>query len=284
MSKNKENNKNSNIPIFGIQKLQKGNILNKQYSGTWGNRGQGNELQSALETGATWVADKILNVGDYIDDTVAYLVGLIPGGKYSANEMVENNRRSREAGSGQQWEDTQGKLHVNPTYAIPILPTLPANASKATIEAFNNLKRLRPSLAVRESQLKKTGLLHKLEETLPAKKYREAELAFKRTLEPVKKHTDPTPLTRKQKMAYKAENARDKNDLRFFNAGRPSVKERQYDEIERMMRKDPKAAGIVQRYDRKVAQGMDYKALRVARIKMLLDYIKTKPGFFDWLK
>lgn len=284
MSKNKENNKNSNIPIFGIQKLQKGNILNKQYSGTWGNRGQGNELQSALETGATWVVDKILNAGDYIDDTASYLVGLIPGGKYSANEMVENNRRSREAGSGQQWEDTQGELHINPTYAIPILPTLPANASKATIEAFNNLKRLRPSLAVRESQLKKTGLLHKLEETLPAKKYREAELAFKRTLEPVKKHTDPTPLTRKQKMAYKAENARDKNDLRFFNAGRPSVKERQYDEIERMMRKDPKAAGIVQRYDRKVAQGMDYKALRVARIKMLLDYIKTKPGFFDWLK
>lgn len=284
MSKNKENNKNSNIPIFGIQKLQRGNILNKQYSGTWGNRGQGNELQSALETGSTWVVDKILNAGDYIDDTVSYLVGLIPGGKYSADEMVENNRRSREAGSGQQWEDTQGKLHVNPTYAIPILPTLPANASKATIEAFNNLKRLRPSLAVRESQLKKAGLLHKLEETLPAKKYREAELAFKRTLEPVKKHTDSTPLTKKQKMAYKAEKARSTDDLRSVNSGRPAVRERQYDEIERMMRKDPKAAGTVQRYDRKVAQGIDYKALRVARIKMLLDYIKTKPGFFDWLK
>ena len=272
------------MKIFGIQKLQKGSIINKQYSGTWGNRGQGNELQSALETGATWVVDKILNAGDYIDDTVAYLVGLIPGGKYSANEMVENNRRSREAGSGQQWEDTQGKLHVNSTYAIPILPTLPANASKATIDAFNNLKRLRPSLAVRESQLKKAGLLHKLEETLPAKKYREAELAFKRTLEPVKKHTDSTPLTRKQKMAYKAEKARSTDDLRSVNSGRPAVRERQYDEIERMMRKDPKAAGTVQRYDRKVAQGMDYKALRVARIKMLLDYIKTKPGFFDWLK
>ena len=284
MSKNKENNKNSNIPIFGIQKLQRGNILNKQYSGTWGNRGQGNELQSALETGATWVVDKILNAGDYIDDTVAYLVGLIPGGKYSADEMVENNRRSREVGSGQQWEDTQGKLHVNPTYAIPILPTLPVNASPATIEAFNNLKRLRPSLAVRESQLKKAGLLHKLEETLPAKKYREAELAFKRTLEPVKKHEDPTPLTRKQKMAYKAEKARSTDDLRSVNSGRPAVRERQYDEIERMMRKDPKVAGIVQRYDRKVAQGMDYRTLRIARVKMLLDYIKTKPGFFDWLK
>ena len=68
----------NNIKIFGIQKLQRGNIINKQYSGTWGNRGQGNELQSALETGATWVADKIINAGDYIDDTVSYLVGLIP--------------------------------------------------------------------------------------------------------------------------------------------------------------------------------------------------------------
>ena len=85
-------------------------------------------------------------------------------------------------------------------------------------------------------------------------------------------------------MAYKAEKARSMDDLRSVNSGRPAVRERQYDEIERMMRKDPKVAGIVQRYDRKVAQGMDYKALRVARIKMLLDYIKTKPGFFDWLK
>ena len=85
-------------------------------------------------------------------------------------------------------------------------------------------------------------------------------------------------------MAYKAEKARSTDDLRSVNSGRPAVRERQYDEIERMMRKDPKAAGTVQRYDRKVAQGMDYKALRVARIKMLLDYIKTKPGFFDWLK
>jgi len=31
---------------------------------------------------------------------LTYLVGLIPGGKYSASEMVENNRRSRKAGSG----------------------------------------------------------------------------------------------------------------------------------------------------------------------------------------
>lgn len=274
----------NNIKIFGISKLQKGSIINKQYSGTWGNRGQGNELQSTVENGITWIGDKIINAEDYIDDGLTYLVGLIPGGKYSADEMIENNRRSREAGSGGYWEDTKGKSHINPTYAIPILPTLPANASKATIKAFNILKKLRPSLAVRESQLKKAGLLHKLEETLPAKKYREAELAFKKTLEPVKKHTDPTPLTRKQKMSFKAENARYKNDLRSVNSGRPAVKERQYDEIERMMRKDPKAAGTVQRYDRKVAQGMDYKALRTARIKMLLDYIKTKPGFFDWLK
>ena len=35
--------------IFGIHYLQRGGLVNKQYSGTWGNRGQGNELQSALD-------------------------------------------------------------------------------------------------------------------------------------------------------------------------------------------------------------------------------------------
>ena len=283
MSKNKENNKNSNIPIFGIQKLQRGNILNKQYSGTWGNRGQGNELQSALETGATWVVDKILNAEDYIDDGLTYLVGLIPGGKYSASEMVENNRRSRKAGSGQQWEDTQGKLHVNPTYAIPILPTLPANASEATIEAFNNLKRLRPSLAVRESQLKKSGLLHKLEETLPAKKYREAEQAFKRTLEPVKKHIDSTPLTRKQKMSFKAEKARSTNDLRSVNSGRPVMKARQKQEVIRMMQNDSKGQQLLHSLELKRAKGISQEAIKIAEEKAIQDYLKMRPGFFTWL-
>ena len=111
------------MKIFGIPKLQGGSIINKQYSGTWGNRGQGNELQSALENGTTWIADKIINAEDYIDDGLTYLVGLIPGGKYSTEEMLENRRRSREAGTGGYWEDTKGKPHMNPTYSIPILPT-----------------------------------------------------------------------------------------------------------------------------------------------------------------
>lgn len=283
MSKNKENNENSNFPIFGIPKLQRGSIINKQYSGTWGNRGQGNELQSALENGITWIGDKILNAEDYIDDGLTYLVGLIPGGKYSANEMIENNRRSREAGSGGYWEDTKGKSHMNPTYAIPILPTLPANASKATIEAFNNLKRLRPSLAVRESQLKKVGLLHKLEETIPAKKYKEAELAFKRTLEPVKKHTDPTPLTRKQKMSFKAEKARSTDDLRSVNSGRPVMKARQKQEVIKMMQNDPKGQQLLHSIELKRAKGINPDAIKVAEEKAIQDYLKMRPGFFTWL-
>ena len=49
------------------------------------------------------------------------------------------------------------------------------------------------------------------------------------------------------------------------------------------MRKDPKAAGIINRYDRKVAKDMDKKHLREARKKMLEEYAKSKPGFFDYL-
>jgi hypothetical protein len=50
-----------------------------------------------------------------------------------------------------------------------------------------------------------------------------------------------------------------------------------------MMRQDPKAAAIINRYEIKRARGMDKKLLREARKKMLWDYAKSRPGFFDHL-
>ena len=59
-----------------IKKAQFGTVFtsNDPTRGTWGNRGPGNELESALENGLTgvwngikWAGDKILNAGDYID-------------------------------------------------------------------------------------------------------------------------------------------------------------------------------------------------------------------------
>ncbi len=43
-------------------------------SGTWGDRGKGNELQSALEKGLSWIGDKFVNGADYLEDGFNYLV------------------------------------------------------------------------------------------------------------------------------------------------------------------------------------------------------------------
>lgn len=102
--------------------------------GTWGNRGQGNELESALERGLSAVgkgAMWLLQLPDHIQDGTNWLLGAIPGGPTS-EQLVHNGRAKREAGSGGQWVDYQGNVHVNPEYAdIPLLwAASPGGATK----------------------------------------------------------------------------------------------------------------------------------------------------------
>jgi hypothetical protein len=55
-------------------------------SGTWGNRGYGNELESALEKGLSAVgkgAMWLLQLPDHIQDGANWLLGAIPGGPTS---------------------------------------------------------------------------------------------------------------------------------------------------------------------------------------------------------
>lgn len=63
--------KNFGINQVGIQKYQygtpRGGLVHHQESGTWGDRGQGNELQSAFENGLSWIGDKVVNFWDYLD-------------------------------------------------------------------------------------------------------------------------------------------------------------------------------------------------------------------------
>jgi hypothetical protein len=67
------------LKFFGIPSFQRGGLVNQQYSGTWGNRGQGNELQSALENGLSWTWDKLTNAGDYIEQGLGLMAKrLIP--------------------------------------------------------------------------------------------------------------------------------------------------------------------------------------------------------------
>lgn len=87
--------------------------------GTWGNRGQGNELQSAFEKGTSWIVDKIVNAGDYMDQGLAYVAGLMPGG-LTAKEALQDEKNKQEAmKSGQLgYVNAHGDYEYFPTTGV----------------------------------------------------------------------------------------------------------------------------------------------------------------------
>ena len=265
------------INQVGIPKHQagtiKGGLQPRNYSGTWGNRGQGNELQSALENGLSWIGDKVMNFGDYVEDGLAYVVGSIPGGKFNAEQAIENNRLRREAKNNGDigYTDVSRDFHLFPiTGVVPVLPSLPTGATSEVLNLHNKLKKLRFNWQVRESQLKKLNQLDKIESTATAKKYRETEKMYNDAIRALSKPT------KKQTSAFKAEKARSNNDLRAYNQGRPVLRARQWDYVEELMRKDPKMAGVINRYDIKVAKELDPRRLREAKKEMLWNYAKSR--------
>lgn len=195
-----------------IKKAQRGTVFidnNDPTRGTWGNRGPGNELESALENGLTgvwngikWVGDKVINAGDYIEDGLTRLIGFIPGGVFTTEEMLENNKRSREAGEGGYYYDVHGNLRNNPVeLKAPMLPTLPSNATPAMKALFNDMKRARFNWQVRESQLRKLGKADMIESTGTAKTYRNLEKSWNDLINTNKssvKNTDGIKLSKKQ--------------------------------------------------------------------------------------
>lgn len=66
----------NNVNQIGIPKFQHPwrSLQTSRNSGTWGNRGKGNEIQTGLEKGLSWIWDKIVNADDYINDGFNYLV------------------------------------------------------------------------------------------------------------------------------------------------------------------------------------------------------------------
>ena len=287
---------NFGLKQIGIQKCQagtpRGGLVNHQNSGIWGDRGQGNELQSALENGLSWAADKVMNFGDYAEQGLAYLTGLIPGGM-TADESLQDTRLAQTARNAGEpgYMDIYGEYQMFPITGMPpALPVLPKNASPELVDMYNGLAKQWRSYSARESQMKKAGLLDQLKSTLTVKRYEEKEKAFNNAVEEfkanqphLKKMKNDVILTKKQDASFKRNKAAATNDGRANNQGRPVLKERQWDWVEEMMRKDPKAAGVINRYEIKVAKGLDKKHLREARKKMLEEYAKSRPGFFDYL-
>lgn len=283
---------------FGIKQIGfhqtgtvKGGLQPQQYSGSWGDRGQGNELQSAFENGLSWVADKVMNAGDYAEQGLAYLTGLIPGGM-TADESLQDTKLAQAAKNAGEpgYMDIYGEYQMFPNAGVAPLPTPLKNPSPELSQMYDGLKKLRYNVQIRESQLRKAGQLDKIESTLTSKKYKEAEQAYLNAVEEfkanqphMKRMTNDVILTRKQDASFKRNKAAATGDGRANNQGRPILKERQWDWVEEMMRKDPKAASTLNRYDIKVAKGLGKKHLREARKKMLEEYAKSRPGFFDYL-
>lgn len=283
---------------FGIKQIGfhqtgtvRGGLQPQNYSGSWGDRGRGNELQSAFENGLSWIGDKVMNAGDYIDQGLAYLTGLIPGGM-TADESLQDTRLAQSAKNAGEpgYMDIYGEYQMFPNTGVAPLPTPLKNPSPELLKMYDGLKKLRWNVQIRESQLRKAGQLDKIESTLTAKKYKEAEQAYLNAVEEfkanqphMKRMANDVVLTRKQDASFKRNKAAATGDGRANNQGRPVLKERQWDWVEEMMRKDPKAAGILNRYDIKVAKGLEKKHLREARKKMLEEYAKSRPGFFDYL-
>ena len=288
--------KNLGINQVGIQKYQtgtvKGGLQPQNYSGSWGDRGQGNELQSALENGLSWAADKVMNFGDYVDQGLSYVTGLLPGGQTS-EEAVQDTKLSQSARNAGEpgYMNTYREYQMFPMTGMPpALPALPKNASPELTDMYNGLVKQWRSYSARESQMKKDGILDKLKSTLTVKRYEEKEKAFNDAVEEfkanqphLKRMQSDVTLTRKQDASFKRSKAAATGDGRANNQGRPVMKERQWQYVEEMMRKDPKAASIINRLDIKKAQGMDPKLWRQRRKEALEKYARSMPGFFDYL-
>lgn len=117
---------------------QGGRLQNSTESGTWGNRGRGNELQSALENSLSKIGDVAVNFGEYIDQGLDYLTGLLPGGQ-TAQEAVKRGKQRRSSTL------TQG--------GYPILPSFPRKA-----QSLYELISMKPSKPVTSNIKPKTRL------------------------------------------------------------------------------------------------------------------------------
>lgn len=135
-------------------------LAQQKSSGSWGNRGKGNEGQSALENGLSWVQDKISNAEEYASRGLDWAIGAIDP-TMTADEAVEQGIARREYESVPHYEmmSVDGKLmpvitYLPPQGGIAPLPTLATGAPARVAEAHARLMPKWRSAAVRESQFK----------------------------------------------------------------------------------------------------------------------------------
>ena len=283
-----------------IKKAQSGIVFtgNDPTRGTWGNRGQGNELESALENGLTgmwngvkWVGDKILNAGDYIDQGIAYMVGLLPGGP-TARESLDQTRKEQNREiqyesiptlGGKTFElsyyiDDNGEKHyVNQVYtgAPPILPALPANAPGSMVAIHDKMKKLVQSWKVGERRYQALGMADAMANSKTAQRLNQLMQEFNEGLKAMGKSIkkiDDVKLHGKAEAAYKHTKAM-ATDMRSVNAGRPATK-KYLQQIEDYLTSDKTDYGrnMLEKLRKKQAMLQDDAAKKIAREKILKEY------------
>lgn len=135
-------------------------LAQQKSSGSWGNRGQGNEGQSALENGLSWIWGKISNAEEYASRGLDWVIGAVDP-TLTAEEAVESGIARREYESVPHYEmmSVDGKVmpvitYLPPQGGIAPLPTLATGAPARVAEAHARLVPRWRSAAVRESQFK----------------------------------------------------------------------------------------------------------------------------------
>lgn len=151
------------IKQIGIQKCQygtsRGGLVNHPYSGSWGNRGKGNELQSALENGLSWIGDKVVNFGDYVDQGLSYLVGALPGGGMTAQELLQETKNAQRARNNGE----RGYVNNRGQYVQFPSTGMSPSAEKFNLNSLNILKKW-------GSFKKMIGKISKVRYSLPSSK------------------------------------------------------------------------------------------------------------------
>ena len=276
----------------------RGGLVPHQESGSWGDRGQGNELESALENGLSaiwngvkWVGDKIINAGDYVDRGLAYTVGLIPGGKTakeSLDDVIKEQNREIQYESiptlgGKTFElpyyidDNGEKQYTDIVYTgtPPMLPALPANAPGSMIAIHNKMKKLIQSWRVGEKRYQALGMADAMANSKTAQRLNQLMQEFNEGLKAMGKSikkVDDVKLHGKAEAAYKHTKAM-ATDMRSVNAGRPARK-KYLNQIEDMLTADNTPFGNEIRYaiDKKTAMLKDPQAKVLAKEKLLKQY------------
>lgn len=265
--------------------------LSQQKSrGSWGNRGQGNEGESLLENG---LVNTIQFIGDISGLTDVYN-GLF-------NNQSEPKGRPEIINGQQVYELKQPTTEYGAPKLIPGLKGVPTETMK---EVFKNWQRAYDSLAATKSRLFKLGRSAELTNSKPYKFFEQinkelAKLVEKANKAPKLKDSEAfTKLVKVQeetgqlgrltgrsgRITYKGDVTSATNDFRHMNAGRPATK-RAMDYIETTVRgwshQSPVVQKALQKYDLKVAKGLDKNALHNARIEMIQTILKHSPGYFD---